>query len=141
MNSNKISSTETSSVEMGKIKNHARLDSPLKSVVLSENWPSFSLVLQSSGFKVDTFVEGDLLMNDLVLDKLFKSRPKLMKNFTIPLSKAYSPDTSIWIQGSKAFVDRMLEIVSGNFPYIVAVASSPGRKKLEHPINKYCHWF
>lgn len=136
MNSNKISSTETSSVEMGKIKNHARLDSPLKSVVLSENWPSFSLVLQSSGFKVDTFVEGDLLMNDLVLDKLFKSRPKLMKNFTIPLSKAYSPDTSIWIQGSKAFVDRMLEIVSGNFPYIVAVASSPGRKKLEHPINK-----
>jgi hypothetical protein len=93
MNSDRIQSVETSLVETGRIKNNI-LDSPLKAVVLSENWPSFSLVLQSSGFNVDMFIEGELLINDLVLDKLFKSRPKLMKNFTISLSKMYPSDTS-----------------------------------------------
>jgi hypothetical protein len=30
----------------------------------------------------------------------------------------------------------MLDVVSSNFINIVAVAFSPGREKLEHPINK-----
>ena len=88
------------------------------------------MVLESSGFNVDTYTDKKMNIDELILGKVCKNPPKLMSTFVRPICDMYASDTSFWLQGSREFVERMLEITSNHFSHVTSVISSPGRKNI-----------
>ena len=96
-------------------------------LVLSEGWPSFTLVLQSLGFKVDTFCSDIILDDELVLKKLFVKLPKLMKDFEVRLHNSRE-NTTLWIQGTQSFIKSILHVVKDKFENITFILPKLGRR-------------
>jgi hypothetical protein len=103
-------------------------------IVFAEGWPSFTLVLQSLGIKVDTFLSETILDNDLILQKLFYKLPKLMKEFEVDLHSTRI-NTTVWIQGSLTFVESLLPLATKHFKHVILLHPKIGRKgkKLDTP--------
>jgi hypothetical protein len=99
-------------------------------LVLSETWPTFTLVLQSLGFKVTTFCSNIVLDDDLIMRKIFIILPKLMKNFEVYLHNS-RPNIIVWIQGSESFVTSVLPSVKSKFKHIVLLYPKSGRKSID----------
>jgi hypothetical protein len=121
---------ETSMVKNG-IIDHNTSNLSLKAVVLSECWSSFTMVLESSGFDVDTYTKDKLNFDELILGKVCKNLPKLMNSFTSSIHDMHSSDTSIWLQGSKEFIETMIEIICNHFTSVTSVCSNLGRKNIK----------
>jgi hypothetical protein len=117
-------------VEKG-IVNYNVTNSSLKAIVLSEGWPSFTMVLESSGFQVDTYIDQKLEFEELILGKVCKNSPKLMTSFNCPIRNMYTSNTSVWIQGTTEFISKMNEIVGDYFTSVTCVISNPTRKYSE----------
>jgi hypothetical protein len=113
-------------VEKG-IIHHKVPDPSLKAIVFAQGWPSFTMVLESCGFKVDTYIEDELGFENSILGKVCKNSPKLMNTFTCAIRDIYASDTSVWIQGSRQFVLKMNELICDHFSNVTSVISNSGR--------------
>ncbi len=98
----------------------------MNSLVFAEGWPSFTLVLESLGFNVNTYLTESILDNDLILKKLFNKLPKLMKEFEVNLHNTRT-DSIVWIQGSLGFVKSLLPLISNHFRHVGTPRGSAGQ--------------
>jgi hypothetical protein len=99
-------------------------------IVLCEDWPSITLVLQGIGFDVDTYITNTSVANDLELGCMFQSSPKLMKEFANVLSGPIDVSLPIWIQGSRSFTNNLLDTLPSRFVNVIAIAPKSHRENL-----------
>ena len=98
-----------------------------KSIVLSEGWPSLSLVMRSLGFEVETYVDGLSNESVLILRSLLAGRINMITD--LPKIERAEERTSIWIQGSSNFVEKYQLEMDVNQRIITCIASNKERRR------------
>ena len=102
---------------------------------MAQGWPSFSLVMRSLGFEVETYLEEVCSEVKLVLQSLLQGRIKMMTELRI--TDYTEPHYSIWIQGSVEFVSRnKLLIESSGRSGITTCISSNKERRMRKTLTK-----
>ena len=107
------------------------------SIVLTEGWPSISLVLEALGFEVETFILGVSGSTVTVLNTLLSKKVKMIKDLDRDLNR-FKSLPSVWLQGSKGFIETHWKVFDNNKLFKIGIMPDKERKGLEVSLLGKC---